>query len=58
MPAIGIETVERAAAAGLRGIAVGAGETLVADLPAVVSALDRLGMFLVGVAPRAQGGVV
>jgi DUF1009 family protein len=50
MPAIGIETVQRAAAAGLRGIAVGAGETLVADLPAVISALDRSGMFLVGVA--------
>jgi DUF1009 family protein len=49
MPAIGLETVERAAAAGLRGIAVGAGETLVADLPAVIAALDRFGMFLVGV---------
>ncbi len=58
MPAIGPETVERAAAAGLRGIAVGAGETLVADLPAVIAALDRLGMFLVGVGPHAQSGDV
>lgn len=56
MPAIGLETVQRAAAAGLRGIAVGAGETLVTDLPAVVSALDRLGMFLVGVGQQARVG--
>jgi DUF1009 family protein len=56
MPAIGIETVERAAAAGLCGIAVGAGETLVADLPAVVAALDAHGMFLVGVETAARRG--
>ena len=49
MPAIGVETVQNAAIAGLRGLAVGAGETLVADLPAVIAALDRHGMFLVGV---------
>jgi len=48
LPTIGPETVARAAAAGLRGIAVEAGETLVVDQPAVVAEADRLGLFLVG----------
>jgi DUF1009 family protein len=51
MPAIGPDTVAAAISAGLRGIAVGAGETLVIDLAAVVAALDAHGMFLVGVTP-------
>ena len=49
MPAIGMETVRGAAAAGLCGIAVGAGETLVADLPGVIAAADRLVLFVIGV---------
>lgn len=51
LPTIGIATVEGAAAAGLRGIAVEAGGTLVVDAPAVTAAADRAGLFVVGIAP-------
>jgi hypothetical protein len=51
LPTIGAATVERAAAAGLRGIAVEAGGTLVVDAPAVVAAADRAGLFLIGITP-------
>jgi DUF1009 family protein len=47
LPTIGPTTIERAAAAGLRGIAVEAGATLIADRPAVVETADRLGLFVV-----------
>ena len=53
LPTIGTATVERAAAAGLRGIAVEAGGTLVVDAPAVVAAADRAGLFLIGITPDA-----
>lgn len=49
LPTIGVKTVEGAAAAGLRGIAVEAGATLVVDAPAVAEAADRAGLFLVGI---------
>lgn len=49
LPTIGVRTVDRAAAAGLRGIAVQAGGALVVDRPAVVSAADAGGLFVVGV---------
>jgi DUF1009 family protein len=52
LPAIGVETVLQAAKAGLRGIAVGAGGTLVPDLAATVAAADEAGIFLVGVRPE------
>ncbi|MBI5164114.1 MAG: UDP-2,3-diacylglucosamine diphosphatase LpxI [Magnetospirillum sp.] len=48
LPTIGIATVEAAAAAGLRGIAVETGATLVLGRDAVASAADRLGLFVVG----------
>jgi DUF1009 family protein len=51
LPTIGVTTVEGAAAAGLRGIAVEAGGTLVVDAPAVTAAADRLGLFLIGIDP-------
>jgi hypothetical protein len=51
LPTIGTATVERAAAAGLRGIAVEAAGTLVVDAPAVVAAADRAGLFLIGITP-------
>jgi hypothetical protein len=54
LPTIGAATVERAAAAGLRGIAVEAGGTLVVDAPAVVAAADRAGLFLIGITPDAE----
>ncbi|WP_340119102.1 UDP-2,3-diacylglucosamine diphosphatase LpxI domain-containing protein [Pelagibius sp. 7325] len=49
LPTIGVRTVAEAAAAGLRGIAVEAGATLVVDAPAVAEAADRAGLFLVGI---------
>lgn len=54
LPTIGVETVRRASAAGLRGIAIEAGETLVVDQPAVVAEADTLGLFLVGFADHSE----
>jgi hypothetical protein len=54
LPTIGTATVERAAAAGLRGIAVEAAGTLVVDAPAVIAAADRAGLFLIGITPDAE----
>ena len=54
LPTIGVKTVEGAAAAGLRGIAVEAGGTLVVDAPAVIAAADRQGLFLVGIKADAE----
>lgn len=48
MPTIGVDTVEKAAAAGLAGIAVEAGGTLVVDGEAVAKAANRSGLFVVG----------
>lgn len=58
LPTIGVKTVEGAAAAGLRGIAVEAGGTLVVDLPAVVAVADRTGLFIVGISHEAATGAV
>jgi len=52
LPAIGAGTVAAAAAAGLRGIAVEAGATLVLDRTALVAAADRAGIFVTGVKPE------
>lgn len=50
LPTIGVATVETAAAAGLRGIAVEAGGALIVDAEAVTRVADRLGIFVIGVA--------
>lgn len=50
LPTIGVETVRNAAGAGLRGIAVEAGGTLVMDLATTVEAADAAGLFLLGFA--------
>ena len=47
LPALGVDTVENAAAAGLVGIAVEAGGALLHDTEAVAEAGDRLGLFVV-----------
>jgi DUF1009 family protein len=52
LPTIGPETIRRAAAAGLRGIAIGAGNTIVLDRAASIDAADRLGLFLFAVDPE------
>jgi UDP-2,3-diacylglucosamine hydrolase len=49
LPAIGLQTVERVAQAGLAGLAVAAGGTIIAEAAAVTAAADRAGIFLVGV---------
>jgi UDP-2,3-diacylglucosamine hydrolase len=49
LPAIGPDTVAQAQAAGLAGIAVEAGGTVVADSAALVRAADRAGLFVIGV---------
>lgn len=49
LPTIGTTTIDRAAAAGLAGIAVEAGGALVVDRATVVAHADAAGLFLVGV---------
>ncbi|HEY4134196.1 MAG TPA: UDP-2,3-diacylglucosamine diphosphatase LpxI [Alphaproteobacteria bacterium] len=49
LPTIGPRTVEGAAKAGLRGIAVEAGQALLLDRDGLIAAADRLGLFVVGV---------
>jgi DUF1009 family protein len=51
LPTIGPRTVAGAAAAGLRGIAVEAGGTLIADRVEAIAAADRAGLFLLGLDP-------
>lgn len=48
LPTIGTNTVSGAKRAGLRGIAVEAGATIVVDLEATVAAADAAGLFLHG----------
>jgi DUF1009 family protein len=49
LPSIGPRTVENVARAGLAGLAVTAGSTMIAEAEAVAAAADREGIFLVGV---------
>ncbi|MCH9019774.1 MAG: UDP-2,3-diacylglucosamine diphosphatase LpxI [Proteobacteria bacterium] len=51
LPTIGPGTVERAREAGLVGIAIEAGGSLIIDRPAVAAAADAAGLFVVGIAP-------
>ncbi len=51
LPTIGVETVRRAAAAGLAGIAFAAGATMLVDRAATVAAADEAGLFLLGLDP-------
>lgn len=49
LPAIGPKTIANAARAGLEGIAIAQGFTLVLDRQATVKAADKAGLFLIGV---------
>ncbi len=51
LPTIGVATVEKAAAAGLAGIAIEANTALVLDKAAVAAAADARGLFVTAVAP-------
>ena len=53
MPVIGPETVRRAAAAGLEGIVVLAGQALIANRTETIKAADEAGLFVAGVADHA-----
>ncbi len=52
LPTIGPVTIEGAAAAGLTGIAIEAGGTIVVDRPATVAAADAAGLFLIALKPE------
>ncbi|OEJ68005.1 LpxI family protein [Magnetovibrio blakemorei] len=51
LPTIGLGTVEYASAAGLKGIVVEAGGSIIVGREAVIKAADDKGLFLVGVKP-------
>ena len=51
LPTIGRRSIEQAAAVGLAGVAGEAGALLVVDRPGVLEAADRLGLFVLGLAP-------
>jgi UDP-2,3-diacylglucosamine hydrolase len=48
LPTVGLQTVEGAAAAGLAGIAIVAGNTIVAEPQAMIAAADAAGVFVTG----------
>ena len=48
LPTIGPKTVAAANAAGLRGMALAAGQVLIADRPRTLAAADAAGLFLFG----------
>jgi hypothetical protein len=49
LPTIGPQTIEGAAAAGLAGVAVVAGSTIVAEPELITTAADRARLFVTGV---------
>ncbi len=49
LPSIGPRTIEKVARAGLAGLAVTAGSTMIADAEEVAAAADRENIFIVGV---------
>ena len=51
LPTVGPRTVEEAVKARLAGIAVVAGNTLVAEPQAVIEAADAAGLFVTGLSP-------
>jgi DUF1009 family protein len=51
LPVIGLKTVRGAHEAGLAGIALEAGASLIVDKRAVAAEADRLGLFIIGVVP-------
>jgi DUF1009 family protein len=51
LPTVGPRTIEGAAKAKLAGVAVVAGNTVVAEAQAMIQAADKAGLFVIGVAP-------
>ena len=56
LPVIGPRTMVNARRAGLEGIAVGSGATMILEQERTIAAADRLGLFLVAVEPAAAPG--
>jgi DUF1009 family protein len=56
MPSIGPQTVEGAARAGLAGIAVAAGETIIAEPEELIAAADAADLFVIGMPAGAGPG--
>ncbi|HSP49418.1 MAG TPA: UDP-2,3-diacylglucosamine diphosphatase LpxI [Pseudolabrys sp.] len=54
LPSIGPQTVEEVARAGLAGIAVVAGSTIIAEPERLIAAADRAGIFVVGAPARSE----
>ncbi len=52
LPSIGVETLRRAKAAGLAGIAVEAGRSLVLERAAIIAEADAGGLFVTGILPE------
>jgi len=57
LPSIGPQTIDGIVAARLAGIAVVAGETVIADAARVAEAADRAGIFVVGLPASGRRGV-
>jgi len=58
LPAIGPDTITAAADAGLKGVVVEAGATLLIDRSAIIAAADHAGLFVVGMpAPQSPAAV-
>jgi hypothetical protein len=55
LPSIGPQTVESAAGAGLAGVAVVAGTTIIAEADRVARLADERGLFVIGVPARESG---
>ena len=49
LPSVGPRTIENVARAGLAGLAVAAGSTMVAEAEAMIAAADRAGIFVIGI---------
>ncbi|MDO6964082.1 LpxI family protein [Rhizobium alvei] len=56
LPSIGVSTLENAHKAGLAGVAIEAGRSLVLDRQAVCDFADRHGMFVYGIDPQQTEG--
>jgi len=54
LPSIGLRTIANAARAGLAGVAVAAGSSIISEAAEVIAAADRAGIFLAGVRETAQ----
>ncbi|MDD5585454.1 MAG: UDP-2,3-diacylglucosamine diphosphatase LpxI [Alphaproteobacteria bacterium] len=55
LPTIGPDTVASAAKAGLRGIAIESGRSLIVERESAVAAADEAGLFIAGINPNVSG---